>query len=301
MILISIGKWIINVDQDLQRSFFSHAVLFFSNSSRELYGIEQSEKAFFWYTIPFPNDFETWDSIYHLSDSSISSQVYKHRDGSLMIRFFEISSLMHCFVFSPDFRQMKLLCDKKPDVHLSDLIFRNLGLMFSYSVITNSGLVLHAVVMEWRGKAILVSATSGTGKSTHAHLWQESEHVEIINGDRALCGVEDCVWTAYGQPWCGSSGECLNTSAPIGAVVLLERGEENSVMRLEPFDAVLGLLPRTFAPPWDAALMDAALSHLDSLVASVPVFRLHCRPDVEAVETLKAALEPLFPQGGGQG
>ena len=162
-------------------------------------------------------------------------------------------------------------------------------------------MVIHAAVLNWIGMAFLLCAPSGTGKSTHAHLWQESEQIEIINGDRALCGQEEGVWTAYGQPWCGSSGECLNTSAPIGAVVLLERGEENSVMRLEPFDAFLGLLPRTFAPPWDAALMDAALGHLDSLVASVPVFRLRCRPDVEAVETLKAALEPLFPQGGGQG
>lgn len=180
-------------------------------------------------------------------------------------------------------------------------LFSELGNLFAYSVIPRGGLTLHAVAMRWRGKAVLLCAASGTGKTTHAHLWLRAGEAEVINGDRALCGMENGIWTVYGQPWCGSSAECLNQSAPIGAVVLLERGERNQAQRLAPFEAALGLMPRIFAPPWDAALTDTALGHLDSLAASVPFYRLQCRPDAEAVETLKAALKPLFPQGGNSG
>ena len=298
---ITIGKWNIYIDQDFQRLLSVPMSLFYSCIVDGPITSEQCGMPFFWNTIPFQSDEKTWDLIYNSTNTSISIRVYKHKDGVSMIRFSEAMAFRHEFLISPDYNNLWASYEENSDGVISDLFFRNLGLMFAYSIISRSGLVLHAVVMEWRGKAILISAASGTGKSTHAHLWQETEQVEIINGDRALCGVEDGIWTAYGQPWCGSSGECLNTSAPIGAVVLLERGEVNSVERLKPFDAVLGLLPRTFAPPWDAELMDAVLGHLDSLAASVPVFRLRCRPDAEAVETLKAALEPLFTQSGGQG
>ncbi len=59
-------------------------------------------------------------------------------------------------------------------------------------------------------------------------------------------------------------------------------------------EAVLGLMPRVFALPWDAALCHNVLDHLDNLVAAVPAFRLRCRPDADAVAVLRESLEDVF-------
>lgn len=300
--ILQVGTWRISLD-----AFLENHLLAQERSPKEIFlfrmpSQSQGKVVLNWQVEPPFREKITGRLVYKVERASFPLRVYAKNDGSTLVCFTDRKDGNQSFFrFSTDYRRMSLIING-PDLPCGlDRFFSRLGQMFAFSVLHHGGLVLHAVVIRWRGKAILISAASGTGKTTHLIIWKQKENIEVINGDRALCGQEDGVWTAYGQPWCGSSGECLNTSAPIGAVVLLERREENSVMRLEPFDAVLGLLPRTFAPPWDGELMDAALGHLDSLAASVPVFRLRCRPDAEAVETLKAALEPLFPQGGGQG
>lgn len=175
-----------------------------------------------------------------------------------------------------------------------DFLHLETGHLFARMVLDEGGLVLHAVVMRWRGRAILFSAASGIGKTTQAGLWRQAVDVDIINGDRALCTRSEGNWTVHGQPWCGSSRQCLNTSAPLGAIVLLEQAGVNEAERLSPFDAVLGLLPRVFAPPWDPASLDKVLTALDSITEQVPVLRLRCRPDLDAVHTLKRELDSLL-------
>lgn len=77
--------------------------------------------------------------------------------------------------------------------------------------------ILHSAYIRHRGRAILFSAPSGTGKSTQASLWAQYAGAEIINGDRALLQkVQDC-WMARGLaglrhvghlPKCGCAAEC---------------------------------------------------------------------------------------------
>ena len=172
-------------------------------------------------------------------------------------------------------------------------LFQDLSKIFAYSVLSRGGIVLHAVVMEWRGMGILLSAPSGTGKTTQARLWQQHEGAHIINGDRALCGLEDSIWMAYGQPWCGSSGECENRKIPIRAIVLLSRGIRNHVEKLSQVNAAIGLISTAYAPVWDAASAAEAVDRLGSLTEKISVFRLHCLPDIDAVSTLKNELEKL--------
>ena len=85
--------------------------------------------------------------------------------------------------------------------------------------------ILHSAYIRHRGRAILFSAPSGTGKSTQASLWAQYAGAEIINGDRALLQkVQDC-WMARGWPVCGTSGICQNADARLSAVVLLRQAK----------------------------------------------------------------------------
>ena len=171
-----------------------------------------------------------------------------------------------------------------------------LGYVLQNFALSKGGLIFHGVLMDYQGYGIILSAPSGTGKSTHAHLWRDHGYAGIINGDKALCRNIDGVWTGFGIPWCGSSSESENRQVPLAAIVVLEQSDVNSVQRLNPLDALTHLLPNIHAPKWETTLYNKALDRLDELIPEVPIYLLRCRPDVDAMMTLKQEMDRLPDQ-----
>lgn len=168
--------------------------------------------------------------------------------------------------------------------------FPKLGNLFAWSVLNHGALVLHAVILEWNGRGILLTAPSGTGKSTHARFWREYENALVINGDRALLRKQDGIWYAHGTPWSGSSGECVNRKVPLSAIVFLSQGKENIANSVSAIEAFPRILSRIIAPQEHIELSQKAIEYAASLVEDVPFVSLQCRPDRESVEILKKAI-----------
>lgn len=171
--------------------------------------------------------------------------------------------------------------------------FHEFGSLFSYAVLNHEACVLHGVVMEYEGKGILVTAASGTGKTTHTRMWRDEENALILNGDRCLCRKIKGIWYAYGMPWSGSSGEYINRKVPINAIVCLKQGKENTVRRMELMEATLAMMQRIYAPLWNGNLQNKAFDITEDLACMIPVLELSCTPTKEAVEVLKDALFKL--------
>ncbi len=171
--------------------------------------------------------------------------------------------------------------------------FEYLSRIFSYFTITEGGVVLHGVLIEYNGKGVIISAPSGTGKTTHARMWRDTQRALIINGDRALCRKVDGKWTGFGMPWCGTSGEYINRSIQINAIVVLEQAKENSVEKLDTLQAFNHMIPNITAPTWEKNLLNKAMDYLEDIVNEVPVYKLNCTPDIEAVEVLKKEIDKL--------
>ncbi len=152
--------------------------------------------------------------------------------------------------------------------------------------------ILHSAYIRHRGRAILFSAPSGTGKSTQASLWAQYAGAEIINGDRALLQkVQDC-WMARGWPVCGTSGICQNADARLSAVVLLRQAKKNAVRRLSRGEAFLRLYGQVTVNRWDQAESARVLDAVEALLRRVPAFLLDCTISEEAVDCLYEALYP---------
>ena len=129
--------------------------------------------------------------------------------------------------------------------------------------------ILHSAYIRHRGRAILFSAPSGTGKSTQASLWAQYAGAEIINGDRALLQkVQDC-WMARGWPVCGTSGICQNADARLSAVVLLRQAKKNAVRRLSRGEAFLRLYGQVTVNRWDQAESARVLDAVEALLLSL--------------------------------
>ncbi len=151
--------------------------------------------------------------------------------------------------------------------------------------------LLHAASIDCNGKGVLFSAPSGTGKSTHVHLWKEKYGVQVLDGDVTACRLIDGIPYAYGLPWCGSSGEFLNNRLPLRAIIFLEQSACNNIEKLDITEAVVRLYARCFLYLGDEAMTVQVLKTLQSLAENADCYVLKCRPDYEAVELVKQCLE----------
>ena len=198
---------------------------------------------------------------------------------------------MLCFSVDASWQTVSLMEDNTGSA--GNAAFLWLTMMLPGACLKHGVLTFHGALVEYGGQAFAVCADSGVGKTTHARLWRDCKNALILNGDRAVCRETDGVWTAYGTPWSGTSGEQINRSAPLRALVVLERGGRNEAARLSLPETLPAILPHLLYPGWDRELSERAMERLDSLLCAVPVIRLRCRPDTEAVDVLCRALEAL--------
>ncbi|HWP97024.1 MAG TPA: hypothetical protein VN426_09235 [Syntrophomonadaceae bacterium] len=178
--------------------------------------------------------------------------------------------------------------NSEPEVRYSPVLFyiHNLpGIMFRYNLLRHEGIVVHASAIAWKGRGFIFSAPSGTGKSTHAKLWQEyfGAEVMVINEDTPALRFRNNQPFVFGTPWSGN-GVNNNISAPLEAIVILEQAPHNMIRKLSLQEAMHHLMPRCFLPYFDERFMHLAMAVFERIVLSVPVYLLQCLPDQEAVE-----------------
>lgn len=213
--------------------------------------------------------------------STIWQMVYR-KNQSLVLRFQVNAQWSH----------IRLLVDHTESA--GQVAFEYMSNMISYTLLKKSVLTFHGVLMECEGKGIIISAPSGTGKTTHARLWRDYCNSIIINGDKASCYKKNGVWMGFGIPWSGTSGESINRNVLIKALVVLERGNENKAETLGLFSGFQKAYSNLQCPVWDREMYKLALEYLDEFLIEIPVIRLICRPDREAVEVLKKELEKIW-------
>lgn len=165
-----------------------------------------------------------------------------------------------------------------------------LGHLFAQGLRCFDGAVLHASTIMYNNKAITFTAPSGTGKSTHTGLWQKFyPETVIINDDMPAIRCVDGVFTAFGTPWAGKTSINKNVSAPLHAMVFIERAEECSITEIDSMDAVIRMLreiPISVFKDQSDMLMD----FYNKLFTSVPAYLLKCNISKDAVEVVKNKL-----------
>ena len=150
--------------------------------------------------------------------------------------------------------------------------------------------IVHAAYIGMETDGILFAGPQNRGKTTQALLWQQYRNAAVINGDRAVLREMPQGFTVYGVPFCGSSRLCLNEQRPVRAVVFPEKGDDNLVTALSPFESFKRLIGCFSYTQADSAMQERAVRLAERVAESCPCLRLVCRPDAEAVETLARAL-----------
>lgn len=144
------------------------------------------------------------------------------------------------------------------------------------------GMLFHGVALNHQGKGYLFIAPSGTGKTTHAKLWER--HIpgaRILNGDKPFIRCADDRITLWGSPWQGKENYGENGALPLAGIFLLSRGEGNGAQTLQPYEALSKMMGATLVPK-TAEGTQKVLSLLEKILGCVPVCKLQCNMQPEA-------------------
>lgn len=152
--------------------------------------------------------------------------------------------------------------------------------------------IFHSASFVFRGRAWLLAAESGVGKTTQFLNWQRLHpgEIEMISGDMPVIEARaDGSVFVHSTSWCGK--ECIGTqglSAPLGGVVLLEQGNENTVAPIGPADAIFPFFTQFMVRPENEEQI-FALSHLiERMLETAKLFKFTNLGDDSSTEMLRA-------------
>ena len=230
------------------------------------------------------------------------------RNGSILLRTSELilcdCGASYVLLFSGDWfiHEMHIRKDGSiadiycksscPEEH-ADMLFHAIRFAFLLAAQKKGLFVIHSASLLYNGKAWLFSGCSGTGKSTHTALWQQTFGTPLLNGDLNLLGISDGTPVVYGLPWCGTSGIYTEKSFPLGGIVFLKQAPHNKASVLSGETSVLAILQRLISPGWTEALAKANLGFATELGSLIPTFSLECTKEPEAANVMRAAIDAL--------
>ncbi len=186
----------------------------------------------------------------------------------------------------------KSLYERQSHLSLDDCEYLSTGSSFYRQLLRFDGMMLHASGVVMDGYAYLFSAPCGTGKSTHTTMWREAfgyDRVVMLNDDKPALRLEDGRWYAYGTPWSGKTPQNTNMRAPLGGICVLTRGETNEIVPFGGIPAAQAILEQT-ARPAGPEVRGRMLELLDSLLNTVPVWKLKCTPTHDAARVSQKAM-----------
>ena len=158
------------------------------------------------------------------------------------------------------------------------------------------------------GQAVLFTAQSGVGKTTHMNLWLKYiPGAFVVNGDKPLlkfvkndsCDNRDngcdsehigvrC--EVCGTPWAGKEALQTNVISPLKAICFLERGDTNEIERVA-FEDVYPMLLQQVYRPSDPQAMMKTMELVKKLGTTIPLYRMKCTMEPEAA---KVAYEEMM-------
>ncbi len=153
-------------------------------------------------------------------------------------------------------------------------------------LVEDSIVVFHSSAISVDGYAFLITARSGVGKSTHAKNLSDyiGDSFKYINDDKPLLEVNDNDVTVYSSPWNGKERRGSDISAPLKAILFLNRGETNTYRKIDnKEETYIKMLSQIYLPK-EKAKREKALKVADTLLKNVNFYEINVTKDIESAK-----------------
>ncbi len=179
------------------------------------------------------------DQVYHLCKDYLVDPMQKEVDLEVVVSQYDIE------------KEYKIANIKRGSTYLSDSYMETLVVYrkIATAMLDYNTWLMHGAVLGIGETAYMVTAVSGTGKTTFISLaLKHFENAFVINGDKPLLQLEEeSVWV-YGTPWAGKEHMQKNCRKPLKAIFILERGEDNRLQEIEFKKAFPVILQQSYKP-----------------------------------------------------
>ena len=162
-----------------------------------------------------------------------------------------------------------------------------MGMLFLEISFLYDFLPLHGSAIEVNDCAVIFSAPSGTGKSTHARLWHEHylDEVKYINDDKPLLKVINNEIVVFGSPFSGEDKKNNNINKPLKAIIFLEQSKTNEISMLDK-NLIVRLIIKNILRPEKEEFWDSILSIINFIANNIPIYKLKANISYDAVRTV---------------
>ena len=169
-----------------------------------------------------------------------------------------------------------------PKSHSFDSVLR---IVHTLVLARQGGFLLHAASAIRNGKAFLLAGVSGAGKTTISSM--APPDADLLTDEISYVCKQNPGYIAFGTPFTGELNQAgENVSAPIAALYLLAKGNENRIDPISSGDAARALLANILFFAEDEELVQSIFHSAFEFVSRVPVSRLTFVPDARVWELI---------------
>lgn len=160
--------------------------------------------------------------------------------------------------------------------------------------------IFHSVCFLWKNRVFLLTAPSGTGKSTQYFNWQRlfPKEITMISGDMPVLERRDdgSVW-AHPSPWNGKENIFHILKGQVAGIVLLEQGNENRIAVLSARDAIVPFFKQFVGVPETEKQICSLTRQMDQILRNIPCYKMVNLGDDSSTILLREALMSLAEGG----
>lgn len=228
---------------------------------------------------------DTYEKIGQFDDDIASIGIFKSKAGSFCFRIAAPGSQDYCTMYVDSlFREARVQLPNDERAHFFCLN-NCLMLLYAFSTSNLNTLLIHASVIKNNGGGFAFLGKSGTGKSTHSHLWLEHvEGSELLNDDNPAVRIIEGKAYVFGTPWSGKTPCYKNDGVLLKAIVKLYQSPENRIKQVSSLQSYAVVLPACSNMRWEDDIASGIHQTVEKLIGLVGCFQLYCLPDKEAAE-----------------
>lgn len=153
----------------------------------------------------------------------------------------------------------------------------------------------------WKDLAWLVTAPSGTGKSTHYCLWKLlcPDEIQIINGDKPIVYIENDEVFVTSSPWTGKENMSQRLTAKLGGIIVLEQSDSNEITHLTVHESA-GKVFSQFLFDCNTEQEAKTACRIAEKMLKTPVWLLKNRGDIESAKLCRKTLQTYLESSASQ-